>query len=135
MDKNLSDWQGTLMEALEIKAVELTAEKVVLTMPIGPKTRQPMGMLHGGASLALAETAASTGAFLHIDPNKEAAVGMEINANHLRSGSDGVVTAVAVPLHKGSTSMVWEINITDERDRLLCVSRCTIAILKKRIKH
>lgn len=123
------NWQGTLMEALDIRISHISADRVVLTMPVGPKTRQPMGMLHGGASLALAETAASVGAFHQINPKLEAAAGMEINANHLRSVRDGTVTAVAKPLHKGRRSMVWEIHITDEAERLICVSRCTIAII------
>jgi 1,4-dihydroxy-2-naphthoyl-CoA hydrolase len=125
------DIKGTIIETLDIKMVEVGADRVVCTMPVGPKTRQPFGMLHGGASLVLAETAASIGASLHIDQENQIAVGMEINANHLRSVSDGMVTAVAVPLHKGRKSMVWDIRITDGQNRLICVSRCTVAITSK----
>lgn len=124
--------QGTLLEALDIQIVEASAARVVCTMPVGEKTRQPAGMLHGGASLALAETAASVGTWVQIDPETQIAAGMEINANHLRSVADGIVTAVAVPLHQGRTSMVWDIKITDDQNRLICVSRCTVAIVPKR---
>lgn len=126
------DMSGTLMETLDIKAVELTADRVVFTMPVGPKNHQPWGMLHGGASVVLAETAASIGTYLQIDQETQIGVGMEINANHVRSVTDGLVTAVATPLHKGRTSMVWDIKITDDQDRLICVSRCTVAIVTKR---
>jgi 1,4-dihydroxy-2-naphthoyl-CoA hydrolase len=126
------DFAGTMMEALDMKAVELTPDRVVFSMPVGPKTRQPMGFLHGGASVALAETAASIGTSLHIDKETETAVGMEINANHIRVKGEGMVTAIAVPIHKGRTSMVWDIKIVDEKDKLICVSRCTMAIIKQR---
>lgn len=126
------DMRNTLMETLDIKAVELTPDRVVMTMPVEPKTHQPWGMLHGGASVVLAETAASYGSFLSVDQTTQIAVGMEINANHMRSVRSGIVTATAVPLHKGRTSMVWDIKITDEEDRLICVSRCTVAIVTKR---
>lgn len=123
--------QGTIMEALGIETVHLSANRVVCTMPVDGRTRQPFGLLHGGASVVLAETAASLGTFANIDQEQEYAVGMEINANHLRSVSDGQVTATAVPLHRGRTTMVWDIKITDDKDRLICVSRCTVAIRKK----
>lgn len=122
----------TLIKVLDIEAVELNQDKVVFTMPVGPKTHQPWGMLHGGASVVLAETAASVGTFLNIDQDTQIGVGMEINANHLRSVRDGKVTAVATPLHKGRTTMVWDIKITDEAERLICVSRCTVAVVTKR---
>lgn len=123
------DFKNTLMEALDIEVKEAGPDCVVCTMPVGPKTRQPMGMLHGGASVALAETAASLGTFLHIDREREAAAGMEINANHLRPVASGTVTAVATPLHRGRASMVWDIKITDDDGRLVCVSRCTVAVI------
>jgi 1,4-dihydroxy-2-naphthoyl-CoA hydrolase len=123
--------QGTIMEALGIETVHLSADRVVCTMPVDGRTRQPFGLLHGGASVVLAETAASLGTFANIDQEQEYAVGMEINANHLRSVADGQVTATAVPLHRGRTTMVWDIKITDDKDRLICVSRCTVAIRKK----
>jgi len=125
------DYKNTLMELLGIKNMELSKDKVVMTMPVGPKTHQPFGLLHGGASVVLAESAASVGTFLNIDPEKEAAVGLEINANHIRSKKDGIVTATATPLHKGRKTMVWDIKITDEHDNLICVSRCTCSIVPK----
>lgn len=123
--------KNTILEALDIEILETLPDRVVCTMPVGPKTRQPMGMLHGGASVVLAETAASIGTWIQIDQENEIAAGMEINANHLRPVKDGRVTAVAVPVHRGRSTMVWEIRITDERGRLVCISRCTVAIVKK----
>lgn len=123
--------KDTAVEALEIEYVELSLDRVVLQMPVGPKTRQYAGILHGGASVLLAETAASLAAGLNIDLQKYGAVGLEINANHIRSKSDGIVTAVATPLHKGRRTMVWEVKISDEEGKLVCISRCTVAIVEK----
>lgn len=123
--------KGTIMEALGIQTIRADADKVICTMPVDERTRQPFGVLHGGASLVLAETAASLGTYIQIDKEQEIAVGMEINANHLRSVKEGIVTAVATPVHKGRTSMVWDIRISDEQDRLVCISRCTMAIRRK----
>lgn len=130
MDSNLL--KGTLIETLGIKIVELSKEKVIATMPVCEATRQPMGMLHGGASVALAETVASVGAYNYIDSKTQAVVGLEINANHIQGKRDGIVTAIGVPLHKGQTTMVWDIKISDEEGNLICVSRCTIAIIAKK---
>lgn len=124
--------KGTLMEALRIEMVEITPDKVVATMPVGEATRQPAGILHGGASVALAETVASVGTYNLIDQKNQIAVGLEINANHIRGKRDGIVTAVAVPLHKGRTTMVWDIKIKDEDGKLVCVSRCTMAIVDRK---
>lgn len=118
-----------LPDALGIEVTELTPERVVATMPVDDRTRQPFGLLHGGASVALAETVASLGAFANIDETRFAAVGLEINANHMRSKRDGTVRATGVPIHVGRTTHVWSVRIVDERDRLVCVSRCTIAIV------
>jgi uncharacterized protein (TIGR00369 family) len=101
-------------------------------MPVDDRTRQPFGLLHGGASIALAETVASFGAAANIDLERFMAVGQEINGNHLRAKTDGVVRATAVPVHLGRTSQVWAIDITDEKGRLVCVSRCTMAVVAKR---
>ena len=109
----------------------LTPDRVVATMPVDDRTVQPFGLLHGGASAALAETVASLGAFLNIDSEKQAAVGVELNANHLRGKPEGVVTATATPLHRGRSTHVWDIRIEDERGTLICVSRCTLAIIDK----
>lgn len=131
IDQMKANLKNTVIELLDIKYVEITPDKVVLKMPIGPKTWQPYGILHGGVSVVLAETAASVATYINIDTSKYLAVGMEINANHIRSKKEGVVTAVATPLHKGRTSMVWDIKITDEAGKLICVSRCTMAVINK----
>lgn len=128
---NGNSLKGTLMEALGIKIVELGPDKVVATMPVNEATRQPFGLLHGGASVALAETVASVGTYNLIDPTRQFTVGLEINANHIRGKRDGIVTAVGLPLHKGRTTMVWDIKLTDEDGKLICVSRCTIAIIDR----
>jgi uncharacterized protein (TIGR00369 family) len=120
------------MHALGIEVIETTDEKVVATMPVHDATRQPFGLLHGGASVVLAETVASVGSFRLVDEETEAAVGLEINANHVRGIREGMVKAVGTPLHLGRTTHLWEIKITDEATgKLVCVSRCTIAVIKK----
>src|SRR2546423_14897310 len=120
-----------LADALGIDVVELSATRVVATMPVDQRTRQPFGILHGGASLALAETVASLGATANIDRKEFVAVGLEINANHLRAMQDGVVTATATPIHIGRTTQVWDVRIVDEIERPVCVSRCTLAVRPK----
>jgi 1,4-dihydroxy-2-naphthoyl-CoA hydrolase len=133
----LPDWypgmagQG-LAGSLGIELVELTPDRVVATMPVDDRTRQPFGLLHGGASIALAETVASFGAVMRIDRDRFIAVGQEINGNHLRGKSDGVVTATGVPVHAGRSTQVWSIEIADEQGRLVCISRCTMAIVDRR---
>jgi len=124
--------KNTLMEALGIEIISVTDQVVVATMPVDHRTHQPFGLLHGGASVALAETAASIGAFHLIDQETEACVGLEINANHIRGKKSGTVTAYAKPVHRGKTTMVWEVKIVDEENELICLSRCTIAILKRK---
>jgi len=125
------DFKNTIHEALNIETIELTPDKVVLSMPVSPQTRQPMGFLHGGASVVLAESAASMGTNLNIDTKMQVAMGIEINANHLRSIKDGIVQAIATPIHKGKMTMVWQIEIKDEAERIICVSRCTVGIVSK----
>jgi uncharacterized protein (TIGR00369 family) len=120
---------GTMIEALGIQVVRAEPDVVVMTMPVTDTTRQPFGVLHGGASVALAESAASLGTWLNCDPSRERAMGIEINANHIRAKQDGVVTATATPLHRGRRTMVWDIRITDEEHRLICISRCTVAVV------
>jgi 1,4-dihydroxy-2-naphthoyl-CoA hydrolase len=122
--------KNTLIDTLGIVVTNLEEGKVVATMPVDERTIQPFGILHGGASVALAETVASVGAFELVDKETERTVGLEINANHIRSVSEGTVTAVGTVLHRGKSTMVWEIKITDEKDRLVCVSRCTMAVIK-----
>ncbi|MDN4595214.1 hotdog fold thioesterase [Polycladomyces subterraneus] len=124
--------KGTIMEALGIELVEVSEDKVVATMPVHGPTRQPYGILHGGASVVLAETVASVGTANLIDLGTQAAVGLEINANHIRSKREGIVTATGVPLHKGRLTMVWDIKIRDEEGALICVSRCTVAIIPQK---
>ena len=100
-------------------------------MPVDARTHQPFGLLHGGASVALAETVASLGAALHVDRSRAGVVGIEINANHVRGIRTGTVTATATPLHVGRTSQVWSIDIVDESGRRICVSRCTLAVVSQ----
>ncbi len=120
-----------LPDALGIEIVELSGRRVVATMAVDQRTRQPFGILHGGASVALAETVASLGASAAIDSDTEVAVGMEINANHIRPKLDGVVRATATPVHIGAKTQVWAIEIVDEQNRLICVSRCTLAVVAR----
>lgn len=120
----------TMINTLGIEITSLEKGKVVATMPVDDRTRQPFGILHGGASVALAETVASLGAYELVDKETEGVAGLEINANHIKSKKDGVVTAIATVLHQGKTTMVWEIKIVDEEEKLICASRCTMAVLK-----
>ncbi|MGA9228181.1 MAG: hotdog fold thioesterase [Mesobacillus sp.] len=122
----------TLLGSLGIEITNLQKGKVTATMPVDDRTRQPFGLLHGGASVALAETVASVGAFELVDKENEVVVGLEINANHIRAKKDGFVTAVGTVLHQGRTTMVWDIKITDEDENLICVSRCTMAVIKRK---
>jgi uncharacterized protein (TIGR00369 family) len=122
--------KNSLIDTLGIEITQLEAGKVIARMPVDERTRQPFGLLHGGASVALAETVASVGAYELVDKETEATVGLEINANHVRSIKEGYVTAVGTVLHQGKSTMVWDIKITDEQNRLICISRCTIAVIK-----
>jgi uncharacterized protein (TIGR00369 family) len=117
-------------QTLGIVAEEISAERVVMTMPVTPRIHQPFGLLHGGASVALAESAASVGAN-QACPEGMAAVGQEINANHIRGISEGMLRAVATPVHVGKRSQVWSIEIRDEQGRLVCLSRCTLAVIPR----
>jgi len=123
--------QHGLQKVLGIEIVEMSPERVVATMPVDERTHQPFGILHGGASIALAETVASLGAANRIDRERFIAVGQEINGNHLRPKSEGVVTATGVPVHAGRSSQVWSIEIRDEAGKLVCISRCTMAIVPR----
>ncbi len=121
-----------LAQALGIEFTEYSKDRVTGTMPVDERTKQPFGLLHGGASVALAESLASIGAWLNIDESKFAAVGLEINANHIRSASSGLVIGTATPIHRGRLTHVWEIRIETEDKQLVCFSRCTIAIIEKK---
>lgn len=123
--------KGTMVEHLGIVVTELGPDSITGRMPVDHRTKQPVGLLHGGASVALAETLGSTAANLVVDRDQEYCVGLEINANHISSCRDGEVTGVSRPLHLGRTTQVWETRITQE-DRLVCVSRLTLAVLKKK---
>jgi len=131
---DLKNFKGTVMELLGIEHREVTKEKVVLTMPVTPKTHQPMGALHGGVSVVLAETAATMGAWMNIDQEKQLAVGIDISANHVRPKREGILTATATPVHIGHAISVWDIKITDEHDDLICASRCTLAVIEQKRK-
>jgi len=120
-----------LADLLGIEIVELTPTRVVATMPVDERTRQPFGILHGGASVALAETVASLGAVMNVDLEQSSAVGLEINANHLRAKRDGLVRATAIPFHVGRSTQVWDVRIVDEQERPVCVSRCTLAVVPR----
>ncbi|MBP6385771.1 MAG: hotdog fold thioesterase [Pseudarcicella sp.] len=125
--------QGTLSGHLGMKFTELTDDYLVATMPVDHRTVQPMGFLHGGASVALAETLGSVASLTKLENlDEQSIVGVEINANHLKSASTGIVTGKCVPLKIGKTLHVWEIKITNEAGELLCVSRITTAVIKKR---
>ncbi|WP_408007337.1 hotdog fold thioesterase [Pseudalkalibacillus sp. A8] len=126
------DLSKTLVNALGMEVVEANKDCVKITMPVDERTKQPMGYLHGGASVALAETAASIGGALNVDLENHNVFGIEINANHIKSKRDGVVTGTALPVHKGRTTMVWEIKVTDEKEDLICISRCTIGVVEKK---
>jgi 1,4-dihydroxy-2-naphthoyl-CoA hydrolase len=123
--------KNTLGEHLGMQFTEVGDNYLKATMPVDHRTHQPYGLLHGGASVALAETLGSVGAALTLDPDQFICVGMEINANHLRSVRSGKVTGTATPLHRGSSSQVWEIKIHDDHGKLVCISRLTVAVLKK----
>lgn len=124
-----SSREGSVWDCLDIKLVSAAKDKVVATMPIGPNHRQQAGFLHGGISVTLAESVASFGTVFNIDRTKQMAFGLEINANHLRPKRDGVLTATATVLHRGRTTYVWDVKITDEQDKLVCISRCTVAVV------
>jgi 1,4-dihydroxy-2-naphthoyl-CoA hydrolase len=116
-------------KVLGIDVVLMTPEKVVLQVVVGPKVHQPYGILHGGVSALLAEGAASLGGALSVEAD-QIVVGTELNCSHLRSMTSGVLTATATPIRKGRSVHVWGIELTDDRDRLICVARCTLQVLK-----
>lgn len=122
----------TMSAFLGIKFIEIGPDFLKASMPVNEKTKQPYGLLHGGASLALAETIGSIASALVIDQEKANCVGLEINANHLRSVREGIVIATTKPLHLGKSTHVWDIKIHDENQNLVCISRLTVAILPKK---
>lgn len=119
----------SMVDTLGIEYQSFKKDEIIATMPVDENTIQPFGILHGGASVTLAETLASVGGWLNLEDEDMTAVGVEINANHIRSVSNGGrVTGTAMPVHLGRKIQVWQITITDERDRLVCTSRCTLAV-------
>lgn len=123
------DNQRTAMNSLGIEFTEVSDDFIRARMPVDERTRQPFGLLHGGASVLLAETLGSVGANYCVKGENQVAVGLEINANHLRSVSSGWVTGTARPIHIGGSTQVWEIRIENEQGQLVCISRITMAVL------
>ena len=123
--------QQTLVTHLGIRYTEIGDDYLKGVMPVDGRTKQPAGILHGGASVALAETLGSTGANLAVDRKQKFCVGLDINANHIRAMREGEVTGTARPLHIGKTTQVWEIRITNDEEKLVCVSRITMAVLER----
>lgn len=134
-DLQLNDFaslgKGTMGEHIGIEFTELGNDYIKARMPVDHRTRQPYGLLHGGASAVLAETLGSIASALVVDHTKYLCVGLEINANHIRSAREGFVTGIVTPLHLGRQTHVWDIKIYTEDDKLVCVSRLTVAILPR----
>jgi 1,4-dihydroxy-2-naphthoyl-CoA hydrolase len=125
----------TMVEHIGIEFLEIGDDYIKARMPVDHRTVQPAGILHGGASVVLAETLGSVGAFLCEDPDQKHCVGLEINANHVRSVRSGYVYGVARPAHMGGSTQIWEIRITNEEGKLICLSRITMAVLSKQPKE
>lgn len=124
--------QGTMVDQLGIEFLEVSQKFIKAKMPVDHRTIQPYGLLHGGASVALAETLGSIAAQMNIDGERYVAVGLEINANHVRGMREGFVFGSTNPIHIGKSTHIWEIKITDNQERLVCISRITVAIIEKR---
>ena len=122
----------TIVERIGIEFTEVGEDYLKARMPVDARTVQPARILHGGASVVLAETLGSVAAYLCIDPSQKTAVGLDINANHVRAVREGHVTGIATPLHLGASTHIWQINIHDEPQRLVCTARITMAILDKK---
>jgi 1,4-dihydroxy-2-naphthoyl-CoA hydrolase len=128
-----NEWsKNTLMETLEIAYVDAGEDFLVATMPVNSRVHQPMGLLHGGASVALAESVGSAASIMFVNPEKQEVRGIEISANHLKSKREGTVTATAKIVHKGASIHLWEIRIVDENDKLVSLCKLTNMILPKR---
>lgn len=123
--------RDNMLEHLGIRFTAIGDDFLEATMPVDHRTRQPMGLLHGGASVALAETLGSVAATCCIDPTRQFCVGLEINANHIRSVREGYVTGITRPIHLGKKTQVWEIRIHNQENELVCISRITMAVLDK----
>ncbi|GGE57386.1 MULTISPECIES: hotdog fold thioesterase [Pedobacter] len=116
---------------LDIKFTEIGADFIIGTMPVDERTHQPAGILHGGASVVLAETLGSIASYMCIDPEKHVAVGLEVNANHLRPVKSGLVTGICKIIHRGAKTHIWDIKLYDDRGKMNCISRLTVAIINK----
>jgi 1,4-dihydroxy-2-naphthoyl-CoA hydrolase len=129
----LNTWsRNTLAEQIGIEFITIGEDYLEARMPVDKRTHQPMGLLHGGASVSLAETMGSVAATLCVDQTKFFCVGLEINANHLKGVREGFVNGITKPIHIGKKTQVWEIRITTEQDELVCISRITMAVLEKK---
>jgi len=126
--------KNTMVDHLGIEFLEIGANFIRAKMPVDHRTHQPMGLLHGGASLALAETLGSVASTIFVDMNKYHCVGLEINANHVKSMRTGFVYGKAIPIHLGKKTHVWDIRITNESKDLVCISRLTVAVIEKKSK-
>ncbi|MBS1488444.1 MAG: hotdog fold thioesterase [Bacteroidetes bacterium] len=122
----------SMVAHLGIEITHVENDSIEATMPVDHRTHQPLGLLHGGASVALAETLGSIAAMCCLDTQTQYCVGIEINANHIKSVRNGIVKGKATPLHIGKKTHVWEIRITSEKDELVCISRITMAIIDKK---
>lgn len=122
---------GTMSMHLGIEFLEITDHSIIAKMPVNEKTKQPMGAMHGGASVALAETLGSIAAIHCVDQSEKTIVGLEINANHIKSVRSGWVIGEVKPIHIGKSTQVWQIEIRNEENALICISRLTVAVLDK----
>jgi 1,4-dihydroxy-2-naphthoyl-CoA hydrolase len=127
--------KNSMVEHLGIIYTDLGPESITAKMPVDHRTHQPLGLLHGGASVALAETLGSVAATFSVDHKKFTCVGIEINANHVRSVTKGWVVGTATPLHSGKSTQIWQITINNESGELVCISRLTLAVIKKSSKN
>lgn len=132
-ERMFSEGRKTMGEALGIEYRKLSRDEMIAEMPVNENTIQPFGILHGGASVALAETLSSMGAWLNLDSDDYTAVGLEINANHIKTvRKGGTVRGIAKPIHRGAQTQVWETRIETESGKLVCISRCTLVVVKRR---
>jgi 1,4-dihydroxy-2-naphthoyl-CoA hydrolase len=131
--EELNAWHdNTLQRHIGIEFIETGDDYIKATMPVDHRTQQPMGLLHGGASVALAESLGSVASVLCVDSTQKIVVGLEINANHIKAARNGIVTGITRPIHLGRSTQVWEIKIFNEDDQLICISRITNAILDRK---
>lgn len=129
----LNDWgKNTMTDFLDIKFTKIGEDFLEATMPVDSRTKQPLGLLHGGANVVLAETMGSVAASLTVNPEKQYCVGLEINANHIKSVKDGLVRGITKPIHIGKRTQIWEIKIYTESGDLSCISRITMAVIDKK---